>query len=105
MPKVSVYIDGFNLYYGAMKHSPFKWLDLGALCRRMLPNDTIQSIEYFTATVSARPHDPDMPVRQQIYLRALKTIQNLKIVHGHFLTHSCRMVLTGSNPPQKVWVE
>ena len=56
MAIASVYIDGFNLYYGAVKNSPFKWLDLGALCRRMLPCDTIQSIEYFTAIVSARPY-------------------------------------------------
>jgi hypothetical protein len=27
-----VYIDGFNLYYGAVKGSPYKWLDLAALC-------------------------------------------------------------------------
>ncbi|MFZ3278321.1 MAG: NYN domain-containing protein [Candidatus Sulfotelmatobacter sp.] len=105
MANVNVYVDGFNLYYGAVKGSPYKWLDLGALCHRMLPNDTIQSIEYFTAIVSARPYDLDLPVRQQIYLRALKTVGNLKIVSGHFLTHSCRMVLTGSNPPQKVWVD
>lgn len=105
MAKINVYIDGFNLYYGAVKSSPYKWLDLGALCHRMLPNDTIQLIEYFTAIVSARPYDPDLPVRQQIYLRALKTIPNLKIVNGHFLTHSCRMVLTGSKPPKKVWVD
>jgi hypothetical protein len=72
MAQVNVYIDGFNLYYGAVKGSPYKWLDLGALCYRMLPNDTIQSIEYFTAIVSARPYDLGMPVRQQIYLRALK---------------------------------
>lgn len=25
----NVYIDGFNLYYGALKGSPYKWLDLG----------------------------------------------------------------------------
>ena len=105
MAKANVYIDGFNLYYGAVKKSPFKWLDLGALCRRMLPNDAIQSIAYFTAIVSARSHDPDLPMRQQMYLRALRTIGNLKVVKGHFLTHSCRMVLTGSNPPQKVWVD
>ena len=79
MPKVNVYIDGFNLYYGALKGSPYKWLDLSALCHRMLPNDTINSIEYFTAIVSARPHDPNLPVRQQVYLRALRTIGNLKI--------------------------
>jgi len=105
MATVNVYIDGFNLYYGAVKGSPYKWLDLAALCHRMLPNDTIQSIEYFTATVSARPGDPSLPVRQQVYLRALKTIPNLTIVYGHFLTHSCRLVLTGTNPAKKVWVD
>ena len=52
MAKVNVYIDGFNLYYGAVKGSPFKWLDLSALCRRMLPGDVVQSIEYFTARLS-----------------------------------------------------
>ncbi len=105
MAIASVYIDGFNLYYGAVKNSPFKWLDLGALCRRMLPGDTIQSIEYFTAIVSARPYDPGMPMRQQMYIRALRTIPNLTISFGHFLTHSARMVLTGTIPPKKVWVD
>ncbi len=71
----------------------------------MLPGDNIVSIKYFTAKVSARPHDPQQPTRQQAYLRALRTIPNLSIILGHFLTHSCRMVLTGTNPPQKVWVD
>lgn len=105
MAKVNVYIDGFNLYYGAVKGSPYKWLDLAALCHRMVPNDTIQSIEYFTAIVSARPYDLDLPVRQQVYLRALSTISNLTISYGHFLTHSCHMALTGSKPVKKVWVD
>ena len=105
MAKVNVYIDGFNLYYGAVKSSPFKWLDLAALCHRMLPADHIGAIKYFTAILSARPGDPDLPTRQQIYLRTLRTIPNLSIVYGHFLTHSCRMVLTGSKPPKKVWVD
>lgn len=105
MANVYVYIDGFNLYYGAVKDSPYRWLDLGALCAHMLPNDKVQSIKYFTAIVSARPHDPQQPARQQIYLRALRTIPHLSVIFGHFLTHSCRMVLSGTNPPQKVWVD
>ena len=105
MARVNVYIDGFNLYYGAVKGSPFKWLDLLALCHRMLPNDVIQSIEYFTAIVSARPGDPGLPMRQQIYLRALRTIPCLTVSYGHFLTHPCRLVLTGTNPAKKVWVD
>jgi len=105
MGRTRVYIDGFNLYYGAVKGTPYKWLDLARLCKVMLPNDTITAIKYFTARVSARPHDPDLPTRQQIYLRALKSIPNLTIIYGHFLTHSCRMILTGSNPVQRVWVD
>jgi uncharacterized LabA/DUF88 family protein len=105
MANAYVYIDGFNLYYGAVKDTPYRWLDLAALCVRMLPTDKIIAIKYFTAIVSARPHDPQQPARQQAYLRALRTLPNLSVIFGHFLTHSCRMVLTGTNPPQKVWVD
>ena len=105
MPRTNVYVDGLNLYYGAVKDSPYRWLDLAHLSKLMLPGDDIGSIKYFIARISARPHDPGKPMRQQTYLRALKTIPNLSIIYGHFLTHSCRMVLTGSNPPQKVWVD
>jgi len=105
MANVNVYIDGFNLYYGAVKDTPYRWLDLHALCARMLPNDTVQAIKYFTAIVSARPHDPQQPARQQAYLRALRTLPNVTIIMGQFRTHSCRMVLTGSNPPKKVYVD
>ena len=105
MPRTNVYIDGFNLYYGSLKKTPYKWLDVAKLCQVMLPKDTIQSIKFFTAHVSARPHDLQLPVRQQIYFRALKTIPNLTLVYGHFLTHSVPMILTGSNPIQRVWVD
>ena len=105
MPRTNVYVDGFNLYYGAVKNTPYRWLNLSALCRHMLPNDTVQSIKYFTAKVSARPHDPQQPMRQQVYLRALATLPDVSVIYGHFLTHSCRMVLTNSNPVQKVWVD
>lgn len=105
MPRVNVYIDGFNLFYGPLKGTPYKWLDIAKLCQILLPSDTIQSIKFFTANVSARPHDLHLPVRQQIYLRALKTLPNVSIIRGHFLTHSVPMILTGSNPPKRVWVD
>lgn len=73
----------------------------------MLPGDNIVAIKYFTAIVSARPHDPQQPARQQVYLRALRTIPNIniEIIFGHFMTHSCRMCLTGIVPPQMVYVD
>lgn len=102
--RTSVYIDGFNLYYGSLKRTPYKWLDVRKLCQAILTNDTIQSIKYFTANVSSRPDNLQLPIRQQIYFRALRTIPNLSIIHGRFLTHSVRMILTDSMPIKKVWV-
>jgi uncharacterized LabA/DUF88 family protein len=94
-----VYIDGFNLYYGALRGTPYKWLDLTALCSHLLPprHHTIERIKYFTAQVSARPDDPDQATRQQVYFRALRTIPHLDIILGHFLTSEIRMRLV--NPP------
>ena len=91
--KTIVYIDGFNLYYGAVKGTPYKWLNLLALCKFLLPKNEIIRIKYFTALVTARPNDPDQPNRQQLYLRALRTIPGLEIIYGHFLEHVIMMPL------------
>ena len=104
MAKVNVYVDGFNPYYGALKTTPYKWLDLSRLCQALLPSDTIQSIKYFTARVSARPTNPTSAHDQGLYIRALKTTP-VTIKYGHFLTHSVPMYLSGVTPPQKVWVD
>jgi len=104
--KTNVYVDGLNLYYGCLKGTRYKWLDLACLCRYLLPRDDIQRIKYFTAIVRAFPHDPDAPTRQGTYLRALATIPNLTIHCGHFLSSRCTMALASSksNPPEKVEV-
>jgi hypothetical protein len=96
-PKTWVYVDGFNLYYGAVKDTPYKWLNIQRLCELLLPNHSINRIKYFTARVSGRPDDPDKPTRQQIYFRALRTIPNLEIVYGSFLSHEVMMPL--AQPP------
>jgi len=97
-----VYVDGFNLYYGALRGTPWKWLDLRALATRLLrPENEIVAVKYFTALVEPRPGDPQKPVRQQIYLRALLTLP-AHIVEGHYLTHNVTMRLAnpshGQNP-------
>lgn len=105
MAKVNVYIDAFNLYYGALKQTPYKWLDQSRLCHALLPSDTIQEIKYFTARVSARPTSPSSAHDQGLYIRALKTIPNISIKYGHFLTHVVPMYLAAVTPPKRVWVE
>lgn len=105
MARAHVYVDGFNLFYGSLKGTPFKWLNLEALCCRMLPGDQVERIHYYTASVRARPTKPNAASNQQVYLRALRTIPAVSITLGHFLTHSVRLPLTGSNPPKSVWVD
>jgi uncharacterized LabA/DUF88 family protein len=80
-----VYVDGFNLYYGALKGTAFKWLDITKMCRTLLPNHNILRVKYYTARVSARPEDPLQPLRQQTLLRALRTTPGLEIIYGRFL--------------------
>lgn len=101
--RTNVYIDAFNLYYGCLRRTPFKWLDVAALSRVLLPRDAIQRIKYFTAIVEAHPNDPSQRVRQQFYLRALATTPNLSIYYGHFLSHTVAMPLA-DNPRRRVMV-
>ena len=90
-PRAVVYIDGFNLYYGAVKQTQYKWLDLETLCRLMLPHDQLVKVRYFTARISARSGDPQQPNRQETYLRALATLPSVEIHLGRFATRSVRL--------------
>jgi uncharacterized LabA/DUF88 family protein len=93
-----VYVDGFNFYYGAVKGTPYKWLNLDDLCRRLLPKHQIVKIKYYTAGIIPLPHNPGQQSRQNTYLRALRTLPNLEIHLGRFLSHPRRMPLVGSSP-------
>lgn len=56
----NLFVDGFNLYFGALKGmgGGYKWLDLASLGARLLPKDQVKRIRYFTAKVGARARDP-----------------------------------------------
>ena len=85
-PKTAVYVDGFNLYYGCLRNTPYRWLDIDKLLQIILPKNDITLIKYFTARVKPTPYDPDAPARQNVYLRALKAhIPHLEIIEGRFL--------------------
>src|SRR5689334_19556451 len=95
--RTNVYVDAFNLYYGCLKGTPYRWLNLELLCQLLLPQNTIQHIKYYTARVAARPSDPQQPVHQETYLRALRTLAPISIYYGHFLTHTLTMPV--AHPP------
>ena len=80
----NLYVDGFNLYYRALKDTPFRWLDLSKLADSLFPEASIHRICYFTARLDSRRNNPSKPQRQQTYLRALATLQSLDFHHGYF---------------------
>jgi hypothetical protein len=91
--KLNVYVDAFNLYYGSLLNTSYKWLNLLAFSQASFPGHQINRIRYFTARVKARPHDPDQPMRQETYFRALRTLPNLTIHQGSYLEKPVRMAL------------
>jgi hypothetical protein len=80
-----VYIDGFNLYYRALKGTRHKWLDIVALSRAVLPGVCqVVRVNYYTARVSGRTN-PDSPKRQHAYLKALATLPEVAVHYGSFM--------------------
>ena len=101
MLRTRVYIDGYNLYYGCLKGTSYKWLDLVKLFKeKILPSITAQvdganlkldlenlTIKYFTAEILEKlAKDPDSRTSQKSYLGALaKYSQNsLEIIKGNY---------------------
>lgn len=89
-----IYIDGFNFYYRAVKNTPYKWLDFKSLLLKLLPpKNQIIKINYYTAVVSGK-RDPQQPIRQQTYFRALENhIPEISIYYGSFIEHEVLMPL------------
>ncbi len=99
------YVDGFNLYYGALRRSPNKWLNVREMCEKILPKNQIEHIKYFTARVSPLQGDSSKQRRQAVYLRALGTLNNFSIHYGHFLVHNVRRRLANPPPNSNPYVE
>ncbi len=87
----NVYVDSFSLYYGSLKETAYRWLDIGKLCSEMYPELSIKRIRCFTAKVHPRKNDPGIQNRQKAILRALSTISNLSIVYGRYTSHYVRL--------------
>jgi len=97
--KTRIYIDGFNLYFGALKKTPNKWLNPVELARlHLAPHHVIERTKFFTTKVNARPVNPDQPLRQETYLRALRTLPDFEIYFGFFLTRETWMPLAAPPP-------
>lgn len=87
MPKVSFYIDGFNLYHAirGLNRPELKWLNLQALANSFLEKqDTLVGVTYFTAPMI---WDPEKYHRHVEYIAALEAT-GVEVVKSKFLKSS-----------------
>jgi len=96
--RIGVYVDGFNLYYGARDlcgrgKSGWRWLDLEALANDLIQRHqawaggaTLERLIYCTAAISGY----DNPVghqEQDVYLKALRANGSVtRIEYGQYVT-------------------
>ncbi|NBQ97416.1 MAG: NYN domain-containing protein [Micrococcales bacterium] len=96
-PTFNSYIDGYNLYYGALEDNPnYKWLDLLSLSKALVPNGKLGKVYYFTARVKERFPGDGAGRRQHAYLRALEAT-GVEIVLGDFRKDE-RWLRVAANP-------
>ena len=106
MKKYVVYVDGFNLYYGLRdkyksKQIQYKWLNLKSLVESFNFEDCcISHIRYFTARVKSIGSEKG--TRQNVYLRALRTIPEITIHFGQLKSRNVKgILLEKGNPKHK----
>ena len=100
--RTAIYIDALNLYYGCLKKTPYKWLDLQALFSNILQEThTITHIKYFTTLIKPVAQDNRPKQRQETYIRALEThIPKISVSYGHFLRY--KILMPRAEPPHKM---
>lgn len=84
------YIDGYNLYYGLLRKSQFKWLDVYALFHDQALHESAEVVEvrYYTAPMLGKMSDDlESPIRQRRYLQALRKFHptGLTIIEGRIV--------------------
>lgn len=89
--KTTLYIDGYNLYYGALRGSPYKWLDIVQLFTKLTkersPDADIIAVKLFTAPVRIRfaNHGEASQKSQRDYYKALEQLYpKFSIILGYF---------------------
>lgn len=97
------YIDGYNLYYGAIRHTAYKWLDIFELFNThiLLPETELLEVRYYTAPVlGSLCDDPASPQRQRQYLQALRKLypEKISIIEGKLIKGSAVLRLADPIP-------
>lgn len=108
MQRTIIYVDGFNLYYGCLKNTPYRWLDLKSLFSKML-NDShkICKIKYFTALVVDRKGDEKSRYQKKLGLifpdaNPKRKPSRQLCQHADFIKHVRHTALANSQLPNNI---
>ncbi len=104
--RTRAYIDGFNLYYGSLKGTELKWLNPLSLVHQYFDPSKyeIDLLRFFTARCKPRVNDPYIVKRQSFYLRALRTVPQIKYHLGHFMQSKKKMMKADTDPENPKFV-
>ena len=95
MKHVIAYIDAFNFYFGMTRGTKYKWCDLFSLCKKLVPEDELIRVKVFSGRAKVLS-DPQQPMRQQIYFRALESNNDVEVIKSPFHINKKRL-------PHQTW--
>ena len=107
--KTIVYVDGYNLYIGRLKHTPYKWLDLYTLFNRQIlhpqnPDIELLCVKYYTADILGKFASKGQLATQsqRNYIRALESPRRgpVEIIKGYY-SASKSAPIRFEKPPNK----
>lgn len=85
--RTACFVDGYNLFYGLLAGTPYKWLDLPSLLSHIVrvehPESTINGISFFTSGVKPSLASRGIASKeaQDTYLRAL-IARDVQVFYG-----------------------
>lgn len=111
--RTRIYIDGYNLYYGCLKGTPYKWLDLLVLFEQyILPSSAPAastllplSIKFFTAKILEKAAKAlDSVSSQARYHTALRKLydERIELIEGYYSLTEAKAKLINKDQPE-VW--
>lgn len=110
--RVGVYVDGYNLYYGARSccqrgTEGWRWLDVRAVAERVLRRQAewesphIEKVIYCTARVDAKTN-PSGHADQDVYLKAVRAANSVDhIEYGNYVARTKKALLATEDTKRK----
>jgi uncharacterized LabA/DUF88 family protein len=109
-----VYVDGYNLYYGLLRTSGYKWLNIHALFNNHIfpfksPGSELVAIKYYTADIKAQfaSHGIHSEQAQGQYHRALRSATggSIEIISSYHTTERGKAIQYKEPPNLKKTVD